>query len=397
MIVGRDPEALVRALDGCAAVVHLAQVGAERGGYTYEGVNVGLTERVLEDARHAGVPRVVYFSGLGVASYGRSARCSNPYFLSKLAAETILFRSGVEGVVFRPSYVLGPGDAFVPMVVVALEGGEIEMPGDGSYRMQPIAVADAAALVLAAATRPAGAFPTVFDLVGPEPVTYAQLLERVAAVARAHGRRASLRVREVPVGEAESARPRRRLPGHAAGRARLPSLRRGLRSRAPRGPARTAAHEPRRRARGRRARARAGIAEPRFEAAAPVKYPSGPMRLGITDHIDCAHLLPGHPKCGRLHGHTYRVEVVVDGPASEGMVLDFADLKGQVRVGAVPLRPPALERLPRLPDGREHLPAARRRARRARSRSRSRSASTRATRSGPRPAASRAGTEGSEA
>ena len=55
------------------------------------------------------------------------------------------------------------------------------------------------------------------------------------------------------------------------------------------------------------------------------------MRLGITDHVDCAHLLPGHPKCGRLHGHTYRVEVVVDGPASEGMVLDFADLKGQVR------------------------------------------------------------------
>lgn len=203
VIVGRDPEALVRALDGCAAIVHLAQVGAERGGYTYEGVNVGLTERVLEDARHAGVPRVVYFSGLGVASYGRSARCSNPYFLSKLAAETILFRSGVEGVVFRPSYVLGPGDAFVPMVVVALEGGEIEMPGDGSYRMQPIAVADAAALVLAAATRPAGAFPTVFDLVGPEAVTYAQLLERVAAVARAHGRRASLRVRAVPVGEAE--------------------------------------------------------------------------------------------------------------------------------------------------------------------------------------------------
>jgi NADH dehydrogenase len=202
-IVGRDPEALVRALDGCDAVVHLAQVGAERGGHTYEGVNVGLTERVIEDARHAGVPRIVYFSGLGVASYGRRARCSNPYFLSKLTAETILFRSGVEGVVFRPSYVVGPGDAFVPMVVRALEGGEVERPGDGSYRMQPIAVADAAALVLAAVVRQAGEFPTVFDLVGPEPVTYARLLERVASVARAHGRPAALRVREIPIAEAE--------------------------------------------------------------------------------------------------------------------------------------------------------------------------------------------------
>ena len=55
------------------------------------------------------------------------------------------------------------------------------------------------------------------------------------------------------------------------------------------------------------------------------------MRLGITDHIDCAHLLPGHPKCGRLHGHTYKVEVVVEGEMTEGMVLDFADLKARVR------------------------------------------------------------------
>jgi len=55
------------------------------------------------------------------------------------------------------------------------------------------------------------------------------------------------------------------------------------------------------------------------------------MRLGITDFIDCAHQLPGHGKCGQLHGHTYRVEVEVEGPAEGGMVVDFADLKAQVR------------------------------------------------------------------
>lgn len=55
------------------------------------------------------------------------------------------------------------------------------------------------------------------------------------------------------------------------------------------------------------------------------------MRLGVTDHIDCAHLLPGHLKCGQLHGHTYRIEVVVEGEARDGMVLDFADLKARVR------------------------------------------------------------------
>ena len=52
-LVGRDPEALARALDGCRAVVHLAQIGAERGGQTYEAVNVGYTERVARGRARA--------------------------------------------------------------------------------------------------------------------------------------------------------------------------------------------------------------------------------------------------------------------------------------------------------------------------------------------------------
>lgn len=55
------------------------------------------------------------------------------------------------------------------------------------------------------------------------------------------------------------------------------------------------------------------------------------MRLGITEHIDCAHMLPGHPKCGRLHGHTYRIELIIAGDKRDGMVVDFAELKGRVR------------------------------------------------------------------
>ena len=51
------------------------------------------------------------------------------------------------------------------------------------------------------------------------------------------------------------------------------------------------------------------------------------MKIGIIDHIDCAHFLPGHPKCGTPHGHTYKVECVVEGNLQNGMVMDFADLK----------------------------------------------------------------------
>jgi NADH dehydrogenase len=198
-----NADSLARVFEGCEAVVHLAQIGAERGSQTYEAINVGLTERVVEGCQRAGVERLVFFSGLGVARYGMTRRCTNRYFLSKLSAENVLLGSDRDVVIFRPSYVVGPGDAFVPAVLAAMEAGEVERPGDGTYRMQPIAVADAAALVLAAARRPRGGFPAVFDLVGPEPLSFAALLDRLAAVARAAGRPSTFTVKEIPIAEAD--------------------------------------------------------------------------------------------------------------------------------------------------------------------------------------------------
>ena len=55
------------------------------------------------------------------------------------------------------------------------------------------------------------------------------------------------------------------------------------------------------------------------------------MKIGVIEYIDSAHYLPGHPKCGNLHGHTYRVEVIIEGEHKDGMVMDFADLKKIVR------------------------------------------------------------------
>jgi 6-pyruvoyltetrahydropterin/6-carboxytetrahydropterin synthase len=48
--------------------------------------------------------------------------------------------------------------------------------------------------------------------------------------------------------------------------------------------------------------------------------------------VEAAHRLPHVPaghKCGRLHGHSFRIEVHVRGPvgADTGWVLDFADIK----------------------------------------------------------------------
>lgn len=56
------------------------------------------------------------------------------------------------------------------------------------------------------------------------------------------------------------------------------------------------------------------------------------MELFKDFTFDSAHFLPHVPedhKCRRIHGHTYRLRVYVDGPldAQLGWVMDFADLK----------------------------------------------------------------------
>jgi 6-pyruvoyltetrahydropterin/6-carboxytetrahydropterin synthase len=55
------------------------------------------------------------------------------------------------------------------------------------------------------------------------------------------------------------------------------------------------------------------------------------MKLGVIDHIDCAHFLPGHDKCGTLHGHTYKIEVVIEGEKKDGMIVDFSELKRSIK------------------------------------------------------------------
>jgi NADH dehydrogenase len=202
IVPGLEPKALAKAFEGALGVVHLAQIGAERDGATYEAVNVQGTHEVLAAARSAGVERIAFFSGLGVARYGVTRRCTNRYFLSKLAAEIAIQASGLQAAIFRPSYVVGAGGELIPGLLREIEAGEVERIGDGRHRLQPIAVEDAAAAVLASLAR-SESFPSAFDLVGPEPLSYQQFVDSVAFVAAKLGRGGLFHVRELAVEEAD--------------------------------------------------------------------------------------------------------------------------------------------------------------------------------------------------
>ncbi len=200
---------LAPALAGADALVHLAHIGSERDGATYDTVNVDGTRQAVEAASPAGVPRVVMLSGLGVARYGMAPRSTNRYFLSKLRAEAALFASDREAVVLRPSYVVGPRDGFVTSLLGQMAEGRVDQPGDGGYRLQPIAVKDAAEAILAGCTAPLlrrshAPGRRVFDLVGPEPVSFREFVERLGRAAAAQGRAQAWSVREVPLHEVDA-------------------------------------------------------------------------------------------------------------------------------------------------------------------------------------------------
>ncbi len=55
------------------------------------------------------------------------------------------------------------------------------------------------------------------------------------------------------------------------------------------------------------------------------------MKLGVVEYFDAAHYLPEHRSCGRMHGHTYKVELVLEGEPKEGIIMDFAEVKAALR------------------------------------------------------------------
>ena len=61
------------------------------------------------------------------------------------------------------------------------------------------------------------------------------------------------------------------------------------------------------------------------------------MQIRKSFSFEAAHVLPHHPgKCARLHGHSYRLEVALEGPLqpagpAAGMVQDFDVIAAAVR------------------------------------------------------------------
>ena len=171
-----DPESLHQAVTGCDVVVHLVAIIAGRP-EDFERVMVQGTRDLLETARAEGVRRFVLMSALGVSEKTKEL---TPYYRAKWAMEESVRTSGLEHVIFRPSFVFGPsGGAITEFARLVRFLPAIPVVGSGERRLQPIYVDDVAAFFARAVDVPEAANRT-FELGGPEVVTWNELWARLA-------------------------------------------------------------------------------------------------------------------------------------------------------------------------------------------------------------------------
>ncbi len=166
---------LREAVAGCDAVVHLVAILSGKPA-DFERIMVQGTRDLVAAAREAGVRRFVLMSALGTDAKTKDLV---PYYGAKWEMEQIVKESGLEHVIFRPSFVFGPGGgALAQFRKIAKLAPVTPIVGPGTQRIQPIWVEDVAAFFAAAVDKPEAANRT-FELGGPDVVTWNEFWGRL--------------------------------------------------------------------------------------------------------------------------------------------------------------------------------------------------------------------------
>jgi NADH dehydrogenase len=179
----RDADALARAVEGCAAWIHLVGILKQTRGARYVDAHERTSEIVARAAERAAVKRIVCLSILGAAP-----ESANECLASKGRADAALLTGAVPATVLRVPMVLGPGEIAASALRGQASAPVAFLVRGGRSREQPIDTRDVVtALRLAAADR-SGAREAL-DLAGPESLTHRELVLRVARVLGRRGPR----------------------------------------------------------------------------------------------------------------------------------------------------------------------------------------------------------------
>ena len=163
-----DATALTESLRGAETLYNTYWIRFSRGGSTFERA-IANTRTLLECAVAAGVRRFVH-----VSVSNPSPDSALPYFRGKAEVEDAVRASPLEHAIVRPTLVFGLNDILVNNIAWVFRRLPLfVVPGDGSYRVQPVSVEDVARLCVDAA--PAAEF----DAAGPESYSFDEFVRLI--------------------------------------------------------------------------------------------------------------------------------------------------------------------------------------------------------------------------
>jgi uncharacterized protein YbjT (DUF2867 family) len=170
-----DAASLRRAVEGAEVVVHLVSI-RQGSDEDFRRVMDRGTRDLVDAAKEAGVRRFVLMSALGTSEETKDLV---PYYRSKWEMEQAVRGSGIEHVIFRPSFVFARDGGILPTFRrLARVAPVTPIIGSGRQRIQPIWVDDVAAYFAAGMDKPEAANRT-FELGGPDAVTWNEFWHRL--------------------------------------------------------------------------------------------------------------------------------------------------------------------------------------------------------------------------
>jgi NADH dehydrogenase len=166
---------LQHAVEGVDAVVHLVAI-RQGPDEQFKRVMEQGTRDLVAAAKEGGVKRFILMSALGTSE---DTKDLVPYYHGKWEMEQAVKGSGLEHVIFRPSFVFGREGGILPTFrKLAKLTPVTPIIGSGEQKIQPIWVDDVAAYFAAALEKQDAANKT-FELGGPDAVSWNEFWQRL--------------------------------------------------------------------------------------------------------------------------------------------------------------------------------------------------------------------------
>ena len=162
------PAHLVESLRDAAVLYNTYWVRFDHADFTHSQA-VRNTLTLFKAAKQAGVKRVVH-----VSISNATDPTDLPYFTGKARIEARLKESGMSYAILRPTVLFGTEDILINNIAWLLR--RFSVFGDGQYKVQPIFVDDLAALAVEQGRHNRN---VTIDAIGPETLTYRELVEEV--------------------------------------------------------------------------------------------------------------------------------------------------------------------------------------------------------------------------